>query len=133
MKPIITWAFVAISLAGCQSVRQAQTVPEKVAIIRTETDKAVAATAEALKAACFAARIGIDLTSTFTKNARLISALAKARVAVDSYCSGPTPQDVAGALEAVTAAYRAVMAAAPQVAALMEVEHASSHQWLMHR
>ncbi len=109
-----SWCIIAaatLTLGACANIPKTASGAPDIAVIKTATDQKVKETADTLKAACAAISLGVDLWQTFNKNAKVAKALADAEVAIDSYCRGPTPEDIPGALAAIGRAYAAIQAA----------------------
>jgi hypothetical protein len=106
-----------LALGACQAV--GAPTAERIATVRTAADAKVADAAKALSDNCFLVRTAISVGEAFARGATVKRRLAQAAVVVDSYCSGPPPADIAGALVRLAAIYRDVNNAVPEVKAHM--------------
>jgi hypothetical protein len=101
----------ALALAGCQTTVNTATTA------KTAADVKVRDAAKALSDNCALVQTAIMIGHTFAESAATKRRLAQAQAAANVYCSGPPPEDVAGALIKLAAIYQQVNAAVPEVKA----------------
>lgn len=99
MKPMLV-AGLALSLAGCQTVKQAldPSLPPPTVPI----DQKIAKISEELAKQCALLQTGIVLAGTFTKSEELKKTLIVAEAARAQFCAAP-PSDVNSAISTVAA------------------------------
>lgn len=121
MKKLVLSVLALVCLAGCTTIgaspSAAVTTPAGQAVVaptKNKLDQAIASTAQTISGYCTLASWGVAAGELFTSKPKVVAAVAKAKLVINSYCSGPPPSDVPTALAALGAAYTAVVYANAQ-------------------
>ena len=100
-----------LALGACVSPGPVGPTGSAPVVVRTKVDLTIAQAAGLLSENCTLLEAGLGVGELFASNAKARAAIGKAQLAIGSYCAGPPPADIPTALQAVAAAYRAVLAA----------------------